>query len=332
MPRILVIGANGYIGNALSLSLVRSGDHTVWGVARTPEKARSLAIQEISPILCPDPIEAGEAWHDVVRKQHIDIIVDASASHGGVLRFLEDIKKLGQERLDIAAKEDVQIQRLGFLYLCGVWLHGDSKLPTSDTIPPGTSFSPAPSITLTADRPRWEQNILKAQGILDVLIVRPALVYGGEARAWAVPFRPILEAIKSGASTAQVPLKEDAAPALIHVDDVASGMHAAVDKLNLIAGTGAYPIFDLTTSHEYFRNIVDKCAKALGFEGKVEYAGPGDNIFLQGFTSSANNTGARARQLLGWMPRKIGMLPQADIYAKAWLAGVSDASSFAQSK
>ncbi|KAG8744337.1 hypothetical protein FRC10_010317 [Ceratobasidium sp. 414] len=37
----------------------------------------------------------------------------------------------------------------------------------------------------------------------------------------------------SGASTAQVPLEGDAAPALIHVDDAASGMHAAVDKLHL---------------------------------------------------------------------------------------------------
>ncbi|KAG8686725.1 hypothetical protein FRC08_012351, partial [Ceratobasidium sp. 394] len=94
MPRILVIGANGYIGNALALSLVRSGDHTVWGVTRTQDKARSLAVQEITPVLCPDPTNAGNAWHDVVRKQHIDIVVDASSSGPGVLKFLDAVKAL----------------------------------------------------------------------------------------------------------------------------------------------------------------------------------------------------------------------------------------------
>ncbi|KAG9075298.1 hypothetical protein FRC06_010166, partial [Ceratobasidium sp. 370] len=305
MPRILVIGANGYIGNALALSLVRSGDHTVWGVARTQAKARSLAVQEITPVLCPDPINASDAWQDVVRKQHIDIVVDASSSGPGVLKFLDTVKELGQERLDIAAKEDVKIQKLGFLYLCGIWVHGDTKIPVTDTMPPGTSFSRAPPVTLVKERPRWEQTILQAQGVLDVLVVRPAVLYGGAARGWTPMFQPIVTAILSGASSAQVPLKEDAAPALIHVDDVASGMHAAVDKLHLIAGTGAYPIFDLATSHEYFKNIVDSAAKALGFQGKVEYVGPGDNLFLQGLTSSNNSDGARARQLLGWTPKRI---------------------------
>ncbi|KAG9098554.1 hypothetical protein FRC07_010616, partial [Ceratobasidium sp. 392] len=281
-------------------------------------KARSLALQEVAPILCPDPIEAGDAWHEVVRKYHIDIVVDASSSGPGALKFLEATKKLGQERLDIAAKEDVKIQKLGFLYLCGVWLHGDTKIPVTDTMPPGTSFSPVPPVTL-------EQTILKAQDVLDVLIVRPALLYGGAALGWTPIFKPLAAAALSGASTAQVPLKEDAAPALIHVDDVASGMHAAVDKLHLIAGTGAYPIFDFTTSHEYFKNIVDTAAKVLGFQGKVEYVGPGDNVFLQGLTSSNNNDGARARQLLGWTPKRIGMLPRVDTFVRSWLAATDAA-------
>jgi nucleoside-diphosphate-sugar epimerase len=115
---------------------------------------------------------------------------------------------------------------------------------------------------------------------------------------------------------------------LIHVDDVASGLHAAIDKLPLIAGTGVYPIFYLTTSQEYFKNIVDAAAKAIGFEGKVEYVGPGDNLFLQALTSSGNSDSARARQLLGWTPKRIGMLPRIETYARAWKAANTDASKF----
>ena len=51
MPRILILGATGYIGNNLCNLLVRSGQHTVYGLARTPEKAKWLARQEIIPVL-----------------------------------------------------------------------------------------------------------------------------------------------------------------------------------------------------------------------------------------------------------------------------------------
>jgi nucleoside-diphosphate-sugar epimerase len=328
MPRILIIGATGYIGNALCLSLLRSGDHTVWGVARTQEKARSLAMQEVTPILCPDPINDGQAWHEIVHKHHIDVVVDASSAGPGVLEILKAVKRLGQERLDTAAKEGVQAQKLGFLYLCGIWVHGDSKIPVTDTMPVGTASALVPPNTLVLERPRWEQAILKAQDVLDVIIVRPSLLYGGTAWGWSAILYPILSAAQSASSAAQVPLKEDAAPGLIHLDDVASGMHAAIDKLPLIAGTGVYPIFDLTTSQENFKGIVDAAAQAIGFQGKVEYTGPGDNVYFQALTSSNNSDGARARQLLGWVPKRIGMLPRVEMFARAWMAANVDASKF----
>jgi nucleoside-diphosphate-sugar epimerase len=328
MPRILIIGAAGYVGSALGSSLLRSGDHTVWGTTRTQAKAHSLAIQEIIPVLCSDPFDAGEIWHDVVRKHHIDVVVDASAPTPSIPIVLEAVKKLGQERLDIAANEGVKVQKLGFVHVCGTWVHGDSNSPVTDTMFVGTPSAPTPPLALTATRPDWEQNVLKAQNVLDVVIIRLPVLYGGTAWIWTQIFQPLLAAAQSAAPVAQVPLYDDAAPALIHVDDVASGMHAAIDKLPLIAGTGVYPVFDLVTSQEHFKSIVDAAAKVLGFEGKVEYAGPGDDVFLQALTSSVNCDSARARQLLGWAPKRIGMLPRVEIYARAWKAAHTDPLNF----
>ncbi|KAG8736855.1 hypothetical protein FRC12_017422 [Ceratobasidium sp. 428] len=322
MPRVLIIGATGYIGNALALSLLRSGDHTVWGIARTQDKARSLAVQEIAPVLCADPIHDGAAWHEIVRKHHIDVIVDCSTISPDVLIMLDALKRLGQERLDTAAKEGVKVQKLGFVHVCGIWVHGDSKLLVSDTTPVGTASAPVPPVAFSAARPGWEQTILKTQDVLDVVIVRPGLVYGGTSWVFTAAFQPILNAVRSGATAAQVPLSEDAAPSLVHVEDVASGLHAAVDKLPLIAGTGIYPVFDLATSHESFKSITDGVAVALGLKGKVEYVGPGDNGFFQALTSSTNCDSARARQLLGWAPKRFGMLSKVGIYAEAWRANV----------
>ncbi|KAG9123249.1 hypothetical protein FRC07_015184 [Ceratobasidium sp. 392] len=322
MPRVLVIGATGYIGNAFALSLVRSGDHTVWGIARTKDKARSLAVQEITPVLCADPIHDGGAWHDIVRKHHIDVIVDCSTISPDVLIMLDALKRLGQERLDIAARDGVQVQKLGFIHVCGIWVHGDSKGLVSDTTPVGTASAPTPPVAFSAARPGWEQTILKTRDVLDVVIVRPGLVYGGTSWVFTPVFQPILNAVKSGETVAQVPLYEGAAPSLVHVEDVASGLHAAVDKLPLIAGTGVYPVFDLTTSHETFKSITDRAAQELGLQGKVEYVGPGDNGFFQALTSSTNCDSARARQLLGWAPKQFGMLSKVEIYARAWRANI----------
>ncbi len=54
MPRILIVGATGYVGQAIALGLVHSGNHIVYGLARSDHKARSLAQLEIIPVLCED--------------------------------------------------------------------------------------------------------------------------------------------------------------------------------------------------------------------------------------------------------------------------------------
>jgi nucleoside-diphosphate-sugar epimerase len=54
MPKVLIVGATGYVGQALALSLIHSGNHIVYGLARSNQKARALAQQEILPVLCAD--------------------------------------------------------------------------------------------------------------------------------------------------------------------------------------------------------------------------------------------------------------------------------------
>ena len=51
MSKVLVIGATGYIGRAVALSLLRSGYYTVYGLARNSEKAALLTSLEIIPVI-----------------------------------------------------------------------------------------------------------------------------------------------------------------------------------------------------------------------------------------------------------------------------------------
>jgi nucleoside-diphosphate-sugar epimerase len=38
MPRVLIIGTTGYVGRRIATLLVQSGQHFVYGIARTEEK------------------------------------------------------------------------------------------------------------------------------------------------------------------------------------------------------------------------------------------------------------------------------------------------------
>lgn len=81
MVNVLVIGAAGNIGQALTSSLVRSGNHRVYGIVRTPAKAALLAIQEVIPIIGsigPDDETHGKAVQDAIEKFDINVVVDVS--------------------------------------------------------------------------------------------------------------------------------------------------------------------------------------------------------------------------------------------------------------
>jgi nucleoside-diphosphate-sugar epimerase len=165
-----------------------------------------------------------------------------------------------------------------------------------------------------------EQEILAASDSLDVVIMRAALVYGGAGSIWTGLFLPLLDAAKAGVSTVSVKAEPESMPGLIHVDDAASALHVAVDRLPLISGTGVYPVFDLVTSQESMRVVLETAANALGFHGRVNMAGVEDDLFAEAMNTSLNGSSSRAIQLLDWQPKRVGFVQRIDMYARAWAA------------
>lgn len=320
MPNILIIGATGTIGYALAQSLRLAGTWNIYGLARTASKAQSLAAEEIIPVLCPDPInDDAHTWQDVVRHRRVDVIVDAMAANEGSLKILEAAKAISRERLAAAEREGCATpQKLGFVYTSGMWVHGHSTAQISDLTPVGSASAPTPAVELIKHRTGWEQVVLKANDALDVAIVRPAMVYGKNSWIFDCMWTPILEA--KGAEKVEVPVTEDALVGLVHVDDLAEGMRGLIERLPLFAASSVYPVFDLGTSMESLADLARGAAKALGYGGQVEMVGPGANAFYKAVNTTVNIDAGRAMQLLGWVPRKLAMLPKVDMYATAWKA------------
>lgn len=108
---------------------------------------------------------------------------------------------------------------------------------------------------------------------------------------------------------------------LCHVDDAASGLQVAVERIALISGTGVYPVFDLITSVESMRIIFGAAAQILGFKGKVELVGAGeDEPFPEAMQRSFNGSSGRAKQILGWEPKRIGFAANMQVCAPAFVA------------
>jgi nucleoside-diphosphate-sugar epimerase len=189
--------------------------------------------------------------------------------------------------------------------------------PVNDLTPVGSTAPTLPT-TLTAWRPQLEQEILAASDVLDTMVIRPALVYGRSSAIWTALFEPLLSVTQV---TVSIPIEPTSRPALVHVDDVTSSLHAAVDSLPCIAATGVYPVFDLGTIQESMCDILEAAARSFGFRDKVQSAGAGDDLYMQAMSVSGNLCSGRVKEILGWVPRKVGFVSGMDVFGKAFVAG-----------
>jgi len=318
MPKILIIGATGYIGQALLLSLVRSGTHTVYGIARSPSKAKELSKLEILPVTCPDLIKNPSPMLSAIKNLNISVVV-ACGADAEAQKILEVVTEAGKQRLDSYKSHGLIGPKLGYIYTSGTWVHGSALTPITDLDPVGSELSPTQPPKLVGWRPAVEQQVLRAKDILDVMVVRPSLVYGRSHAIWKMFFDPVIQAATSGEKTVQIPM-DKGRPSLIHVDDVAEGLHCAVDKLPLLSGTGVHPVFDLDGGSESMQEIFDALARVIGFKGEVQLVGSGDNDFAKAMSTSVNNTADRAKTILGWQPKRAGLVDGMEMYAGAFIA------------
>ncbi|KAL6856367.1 hypothetical protein J3F83DRAFT_753156 [Trichoderma novae-zelandiae] len=319
MTKVLLLGATGYVGKRLAETLVRSGQHKVYGIARSEAKAKSLALAEVTPIICADPVNEPAAYMDVVRNQHIDIIVDIAGAHQESAKFLSHAREIGQERLNSYAAANITGPKLGFIYCSGTWVHGSSSQPVNDLHIAGPG-AVTPPRALVAWRVGLENSILASSDVLDVAVVRPALIYGRENTIWTPFVLPLLQAARSGSSEpVNIPLQADARPALIHVDDVATGFQKVIENLSMVNGGSVYPVFDLLTSQENMSEICSAMAAVWGFKGDCKLVGPGDDLFAEAMSTTFRGSSSRAKQLLGWEPTRIdGFVADMDVYAAAF--------------
>ena len=209
---------------------------------------------------------------------------------------------------------------MGFVSVSGTWVHGSSgTVRGSDFDPVGTEFAAQQPPRMVAWRPACERAVLERRDVLNVLVVRPGIVYGRQGIIWTPLWTPILRAAQnSSTSPVKLPLDAKSTPGVIHVDDVASGLRLAVENLARLAGTGEYPVFDLVTETVSMQAVMNAAAKAAMWDGEIVLEGAREDQFGEAFSTSYVVGSGRAKFLMGWEPSRRGFVQGMDTYFNAW--------------
>jgi len=304
--KVLVLGATGFIGLPTAQALGRAG-HIVYGLARTEAKAKLLVADEIIPVLGDVP---SDVWLPLIAS--IDaVIVAVTASPDFARTTLERTARAAEQLRPAGAPP------LSYIYTSGTWVHGDSRTSIvtdttplgADTTPPGSARPKTVPVELVAWVPAFEQLVVRSTA-LNGIVVRPALLYGYSASILA----PLFQGAKEGKVV--WPGTPGGRYAVVHADDLADLFVRVAEKAPLLGGK----ILDACNSQtESVDELLAKLVLVSGAKGPYEYRKP-ENLFEEAVQSTALVRPYLANALLGWTPKKVGLVEGLETYYAAWLA------------
>ena len=278
--RVLVTGATGYLGSAISAALGADG-HEVVGTARTDEGAEDIrrAGHEVVAADLFDAASLGRAASEV------DAVVHAAAINGPE-------RASADEAAVNAMLQALRGRPAAFVYTRGTWVLGD----TGDTV--ATEKWPCRPLAVNAWQLEVEQGVLASHtGGLRTAVVRPATVHGSGGGALAglvgqARKRGAVRVVGTGAQIWSTVHRDDVADLYVRVlrgIDAGGVFHAA-------SGVG-YPVRDLALA-----------AAIAGGSTRVEQwpldeararLGP----VAESFALTQRVEAQRSRSVLGWVPR-----------------------------
>ncbi|RMI31166.1 NAD-dependent epimerase/dehydratase family protein [Nocardia stercoris] len=275
--RILLIGAGGYLGTAVSERLLRLG-HEVVALIR-PEAAEVVGACEcrVGDLADPPTLTAAVT-------PDIDAVIDVATPLGDRAADAAAIAALTAPLVDTGR---------GFVYTSGVWVLGATADRTAD------EQSPVNAIPIVGYRPEIERQVLAlADEAVRATVIRPGLIYG---HGGGIPALLVDLARKFGAPRiigdrgVRWPMVyiEDLADLFVRVVTEAPAgtlwhgvAHPAVAVSDLAAAAGA--VAGVTTEPVVWP--VDEAAAELG------------TPFAEALALDQSVSGTAARDRLGWRP------------------------------
>ena len=182
---VLVVGGNGYIGQAAIRALAKAG-HRARGLVRSPAKGDAVRAADGLPVVgdIMDPVSLTAALRGTDAAIHLAIASPASGSQEQQAAQVQAVRVQGSRNL-IAAARNQGVRRV--VVGSGYWVHGGQPGKITEETPltaVGPPFNrEAERVVLDA----WEE------GDVEGIVARPGMIYGDGS--W---FKPMVESIRSG--------------------------------------------------------------------------------------------------------------------------------------
>lgn len=188
MNRVLVTGANGFIGKALLAELIAAG----FDAKGTVRSSVSCADQSAAMVI--GDINASTVWQDALLG--VDVVVHLAARVHVMKETVADSLRAFRE-VNVAGTENLARQAAAngvrrFIYLSSIKVNGDQ---TDRALSADDNEAPQGSYALS----KWEaEQVLKKVGVetgLETVIIRPPLTYGPDVKG---NFLRLLKLVNSG--------------------------------------------------------------------------------------------------------------------------------------
>lgn len=293
--RIFVTGATGYIGGAVAARLARKG-YKVYGLTRDKDRVASLQAAGVVPVI--GDLTQDDDWRGVLQNCDSAVHIAFDGENGAA-----DVDHAALEALR-SASLDGRVSRV--LYTSGFWVHGHGRDGHADE---QTPLAPLAHMQWRAAHEEIALD-LGAHDV-EVIVLRPGMVYGehrGLIGGW------FAEAQEH--HTVTYPGDGSQHWSLVHRDDVADAYALALEH-----GTAGERYLLADESRHTVKELAESVAKATRSKAVpwpatdlVKELGPVGEALLNDLVVSS----AKARRELGWVPRHLSFVAEADDLWREW--------------
>lgn len=299
--RIFITGASGFAGYYAAIRLAGAGHH-VTGLVRNPAQPRLnvLRLHEVS--LAVGDVSQPESYREHLEQSHV------------IIHTMLDKKQPKEtDRALFGALADLTPHagtRRRFIYTTGCSIFGKTGVRIMDEM---TEPNPAHFL---AFRREMEREALELNGDkLGVVVLRPGFMYGhdgfnSQATDW-------FEMGERGEGV----YRGDKAKAWswIHIADLAEAYLLAAEADRGIDGE----LFNLADSlHPLCVDVMERCVRVAGYAGPISFEGPKEgNNTSTWFDQNELITSEKARRMLGWVPKHLGIMDDAPAAYASWNIG-----------
>lgn len=301
--RILITGATGYAGYYTALALRQAG-HQVYGLTRDDSKTRAKQLQQNEVQLAIGDVSEPESYRQYVEDSDVIIhaMMDFDDPQGTDITLFKTLEEIAQQ----------SPRNRRFIYTTGCSIYGKRPERVMD------ENTPANPDHKLAFRMELEEKLF-ATPIKNCkkTVLRPGFMYGldGKSSITGMWFG------MGESGNAIYRGDREKGWSWVHIQDLAEA-YVKVAESNGAIDNEVFCIAD--EQRHTCLEIMQACLKAADYQGKIEFAKPTkEDVTSYWFDQNEFITSQKARCLLGWTPRHIGVIDEIETYYQAWKSALS---------